>query len=333
MSEVLFCSSIDVECDKDAHWRVRRPLSCSNVPEGVERVLKPLQEHFSVKWTLLISPEVLEDEWAIGALFMLEQAELGTHLHCEFVEPQAEHDCERTDKPQSALPAELEREKLERLTEKFEERTGKRPVSFRAGRFGYSSRTWEYLRTLEYGVDSSVTPWWKQRFEEGESHDHWGVRPEPYWLSPPEGPSDGGLLEVPPTIANCALLRVPDKLLGLARRNSWLKKGAQRIAGSSRPIWLRPVRSSAAEMMQLAEAVIDTWQGAGPPVLNMMFHSNELKAGMSPYCATAEDVSRLRKSVEAFLEKLTHRYSVSFLTLADVRQAWLRRALASSGLW
>lgn len=323
---VAFCATVDCECDKDGKWRVRRPLSCSNIPEGVRRVLKPLGLDFGIRWTMLLSPEVLEDDEAVDSLISMERAELGTHLHSEFVEPDAKRDCLRTDTPQSALPAELEFRKLENLTARFIQKTGNRPRSFRAGRFGYSGRTWEYLEKLGYRVDSSVTPWWRQRFEEGEGHDHWGLRPEPFWAVGPQGRGGGGVLEIPVTIGNPKLLGAPDAMIRVAARSSRLRRGAERIFSGKKVTWLRPVRSSADEMFELAVAVVENWRGKGPPILNMMFHSNELKAGMSPYCASEADVDRLRKQIEELVERLVKRYEIQFGTLSEVKERWVSAA-------
>jgi len=81
----LVAVSIDVECDKDLHWRVRRPLTFRGVEEGIGRRLAPLFAEYGVRPTYLLSPEVIRDGTCVSLLKTLEACELGTHLHPEFV--------------------------------------------------------------------------------------------------------------------------------------------------------------------------------------------------------------------------------------------------------
>jgi hypothetical protein len=323
---VVTVVSIDCECDKDEFWRVRRPLEFSNICNGIARVLRPLERDCGYRWTLLISPEVIEDDGAVNEIASLETAELGTHLHSEFVEPCAEWDCEETKLPQSALDRDVEFAKLRRLTERFSERLNRVPKSFRAGRFGYGRFTWESLVRLGYEVDSSVTPWWRQRFAAGEDHDHWGRRPEPFWIRMDTVGDGGKLLEVPVTIGNAALLRWPDWILRACSRSWRLRRLAERCGGGRGVVWLRPLRNSAEEMLELAHVIVDTWRVRTPVVLNMMFHSNELAPGMSPYARSEEDVLRLRHDLTVFAEKLSAQYDVKFCTLAEIRKLWEKNA-------
>jgi len=131
--------SLDTECDKGDGWAVRQPLSFRNVLEGVPERLQPLFDAHGIKATYLLSPEVLQNEACAALVQALKgQAELGAHLHAEFISP---HDAPRTDNThafQSDYPPEVERAKLENLTRLFQDRLGKAPTSFRAGRFGIS---------------------------------------------------------------------------------------------------------------------------------------------------------------------------------------------------
>jgi hypothetical protein len=58
----------------------------------------------------------------------------------------------------------------------------------------------------------------------------------------------------------------------------------------------------------------------------MMFHSNELAPGMSPYARSEEDVLRLRHDLTVFAEKLSAQYDVEFCTLAEIRKLWEKNA-------
>jgi len=329
VTRVVLAVSVDVECDKDANWRIRRPLSCGNVRYGIRKVLAPLRAHWGLKFTMLASPEVLIDDDAMEALLELEGAELGTHLHGEFVEPDADWQAERTDQPQSAYDASTEWQKLANLTELFVQRTGRRPRSFRAGRFGYGQRTFQYLARLGYEVDSSVTPWWRQRFPAGENHDHWGIAPTPFLVGSREEWRDGAgrLVEIPVTIGVPGLLKLPKWLLTCGRRVPGLRRFIRKAGGpENKCIWLRPLRNTVEEMIGLCDEIAAVYGRAGLVVLNMMFHSNELMPGMSPYCASEEDLRRLMSDIEGVVRGLSIRYALQPCTLSEARGEWLRVA-------
>ncbi|MEO0169496.1 MAG: hypothetical protein ABIL42_04655, partial [candidate division WOR-3 bacterium] len=85
----LFVISIDTECDKGRNWEIIRPLSFVGIYKGVGEYLQPLFEKHKIKATYLISPEVMGDDKSVEILKDVEKsgAELGTHLHGEFLEP------------------------------------------------------------------------------------------------------------------------------------------------------------------------------------------------------------------------------------------------------
>lgn len=324
MTAAVLCVSIDTECDKSADWSVRQPVRCQNVRYGVESVLRGLVERWGARFTFLLSGEVAEDPQAVDATCRLGGAEIGAHLHGEFVEPNADWSCTRTDTPQCEYPRTLEREKLLTLTRTIERVTGLRPESFRAGRFGYSESTFAFLSEQGYVVDSSVTPFWRQSFRGGITRDHWGERPEPFVIL---ADGQGGIVEIPVTIAVPGLLRFPSGLLALGKRRELARKVLKGISGNKgRAVWLRPIRSTAGEMIRLMESVLECWRGPKPAVLNMMFHSNELMAGMSPYCQTDDDVARLRRDLDEVLG-WCYRNRVGFSTLSDTARSLSRENL------
>ena len=141
--------SLDTECDKGPEWRVRRPLAFRNVVEGVPERLQPLFERHGIRPTYLLSPVVLRDDASVTLFRDLDgSAELGTHLHAEFIEPRASMDAERTEAFQGELPPFVEYGKLLNLTALFCKRFGHPPTSFRAGRYGLGRRTLRFLEQL-----------------------------------------------------------------------------------------------------------------------------------------------------------------------------------------
>jgi len=303
---------------------VRQPLSFRNVLEGVPERLQPLFDAHGIRATYLLSPEVLQNE-ACAALFqaLKGQAELGAHLHGEFIGP---HDVPATDNTlafQSDYPPEVERAKLENLTRLFQDCLGQAPTSFRAGRFGLSRYTLAFLEELGYLVDSSITPqtwWWRRR---GEGVNFLGAPDQPYHPSARDFRKPGRmrLLEVPVTLINPFWDRVPRRLryaLNPIRRSQivFLNLFFRRHLGGT---WLRPTYSTPEEMLRVTEYIVRR-EGRRDVVLCMMFHSNEATAGMSPYHAAPAEVARFLGRIKVFCSALFERYDAVSIGLTEARE-------------
>ena len=271
MQEVFLCVSIDCECDKGPHWRVRRPLTFEGIRVGISERLHPLFRRYYAKPTYLLSPEIVRNEHCVEQLAALVDCELGTHLHGEFAEPGA-FEPEVTSDVQREYAPELERAKIASMTDGFRTAFARAPLSFRAGRFGIGAHTLSILEDLGYAVESSVTP-----------HVDWssvsrglsflGAPSQPYRPDPrrPTQRGTSALLEVPVTIRPHTLCRLP--LVG-----RWLE-----------PRWLRPTWSYGDELIAIACDEIDEARRSrpkGPVVLHAMLHNVEVIAGASPYAQT-----------------------------------------------
>ena len=287
---VFLSVSIDCECDKGPGWRSQRPLAFEGVREGILRRLAPLFARYGAKATYLLSPEVIRDEASAEALRELAadgEAELGAHLHGEFAEPGA-FEPDVTTAFQRDYPPDVERAKLAYLTDLFAAAFGRKPTSFRAGRFGIGTESLGILEDLGYRVESSVTPHmdWSRSGAPGLSFV--GAPTQPYHPDPrdPTRPGKSRLLEVPVTIRPRAVNRLP--LVG------------KRID----PRWLRPTRGSGAALVGLAREEIAAARARDPrrPVaLNAMFHNVEILPGASPYAATEREAAAILSRLEALL--------------------------------
>jgi hypothetical protein len=316
---VVLVVSIDVECDKNPHWEIQKPLRFDSVTQGLPRVLEPVFRRFEIVPTLLLSPEVIRDEGAMRVLTSLPHCELGTHLHGEFIEPHAVPDPAITSDPQSRYSPEVEQAKLKNLTELFVSRVGRRPTSFRAGCWAATGRTVGFLDELGYLVDSSVTPFRTNVFPEGSSCNHWGAPLRPYRPSRSDIRRNGGLnlLEVPVTILRPSFARWPAAIL---RRLSDRTMQRSRILSvlhlSPKQVWLRPFRGTAAELTAWADLVIASWRGTGPAILNIMFHSVDATPGASPTAQTVADVARLSDDLSGLFQHLRGTYDVTAMGLS-----------------
>lgn len=303
-SRAYLCVSIDTECDKGKGWRCQRPISFAGIHDGLRTRLQPLFESFGAKPTYLLSPEVLRDEASVEVLRALEdRAELGTHLHGEYAEPDA-FEPDVTTAFQRDYTPEVERRKLTYLTDRFIRAFGHQPLSFRAGRFGIGSSSIEILESLGYAVESSVTPLmdWSSAGAPGLAFPD--APTQPYRPDPlaPGQPGDAAILEVPVTI----------------RRSVW---NALPIVGSRiDPRWLRPTRGTADGLVRVAEdEIADARRRAPgrPVVLNAMFHNVEVVPETSPYAATEDEARGILGRLRALLE-FARRESISVVGLGDV---------------
>lgn len=303
--------SIDTECDKDILWNIPHPITYRNTEYGIQERLTPLFEAFQLKPTYLLSPEIIRHQASVDVLKNLKHAELGTHLHIEFIEP------DRIDQPhdthgyQGALPLPLEKAKLQNLTQLFESTFGYRPTSFRAGRFGTSANTFNILQELGYKVDSSITPFKTLHFDQHRINN-WGFYPWPFRIP------NTTLTQIPVSIINPGYMKLPTFLLKqLSDQDSLVKKVLRKLGIRGTTYWLRPMRHAPEELIQIAEMIIQATPKTITPTLNIMFHSNEILPMTSPYCKTAEDVDYFISSLQQLFMYLHQSYQVCSIGLSD----------------
>jgi hypothetical protein len=288
----FLCVTLDTEVDRDPLWRISNPVSFSSITRGIPELLSPLFRKYGVKPTYLLSAEVMEDRQSVGVLLELQrrgEAELGTHLHVEFVEPHrtlfresmAGFDADAT---QNQLSAELEEQKLQNLTDSFVRSFGHPPTAFRAGRFAMGQHTLPILAKLGYCVDSSVTPGIYWDYPEGVVDYRTSIA-EPEWRAF----GDKKILELPVSIRPQGPLAPFVRDLPSLSRRAILK-----LAGRyTEYCWLRPSFSSGTKMIALKKS-------SPLPFMVMMLHSMEVIPKASPYAQTQADVQRILQNMEEF---------------------------------
>ncbi|MEO0151989.1 MAG: hypothetical protein ABIL52_08385 [candidate division WOR-3 bacterium] len=265
--ERYFIISIDTECDKDKHWRIIKPLSFIGVYEGVE-ILEKIFEKYNIKAVYLLSPEVIKDEKSVLIFrdLIKKGVELGTHLHGEFIEPYEKKNIEFANDYNFNYSDEVEFEKLKNLTNLFIEKFSFNPISYRAGRFSISQRTYKFLKVLNYRVDSSVVP-----FSKISDVDHTDKPDYPYFVN--------DILEVPITVysRNPKLYKFlrNSKLYNLRR----IRKIFNKFFGN---IWIRPSNFSFEEMKFAIEKYEKKYKNK-KIFINVMFHNVEVIENLSPY--------------------------------------------------
>jgi hypothetical protein len=301
---VQLAVSLDVEPDCDPQWRRSKPLSFDNIFQGIGDFFHPLCNSLGTPPTYLVTVEVLENRKCIEFFRRLEGTfELGLHLHPEFVEPRKSITTYDGSVPREFLSRDhspdVRADKIRNAADLFVRAFDRRPTSFRAGRFSVDGPTLGILSDLGFTVDSSVTPfvnWARQGGPDFSRCD----RLVPYHPSRSDALAAGslGILEIPVTI--------------LPRReflpNRWYTHR-----------WFRPSLTPFRTLKNIAD---ETAKSQSPGLLNMMFHSMELKTGCSPYSRYSFMTYLIRERIRKILSYTRTRYpDIKPVTLAEVAGA------------
>jgi peptidoglycan/xylan/chitin deacetylase (PgdA/CDA1 family) len=260
------------------------------------------------------STEVLRTLQAIG------DCEVGAHHHAWETPPCTEQDIRRH--PYAAnLPLPQFEDQLARLTDTIEAAVGRRPVSYRSGRFGFSAAHVAALERLGYQVESSVAPLFYEAHKNGP--DFVEAPLTPYFLAydSATAPGTSGLLEVP---VSAALNRkLPKRLQYLYARapQPYTSKRILRKLGLAHVRWLRPSYSSLDDMIALARDLA----AADEPVLNLLFHSSEAMVGGSPYNRTGAELAAFCDRLERFFEFATGTLKATPSTFSEFRREYVRQ--------
>ena len=323
MPRCFFALTVDTECDKAEHWRTRYPIRCANIIEELPQLFHRRAVALGLRPTYLLSPEVLRDRDAVAALRSLESTyELGTHLHGEYIEPEADWNAPGTYAMQCNYSAEVEWQKLRNLTALFQEVIGESPRSFRAGRYGIAARSIAMLERLGYWVDSSVTPykWWAPnvRFLDAPVL--------PYTPSTEDlcRAGQGQLLELPVSVYPGAFGWLPSAW----RRRfnpyhpvvAWLWRRWNRYVWDLRPRLFYAAFTPLPELLRTVDWYLKLAQRTGSDVaLVMTCHSCEFRPGANPYFSSRSQCQRFLDTMFRTAEYALRRGCIG-ATLAEIAQ-------------
>lgn len=306
----FFMVGIDTEADDQWSLEGRKRLSVENA-RALPR-LQSLCDTYGVRPSYLVTHEMATREPSksiLRDLFATGRCEIGAHLHPWSSPPYREEDLVGRY-PSQLKDSELEPQ-LRELTEAIETSIGVRPVSYRAGRHGFDTRSLAILERLGYLVDTSVDPLFNETRKGGPSFA--GATVSPYW--PDRGdllrPGTSNVLEIPVSSATApALPKTLERLFTSLPAIPW--RGYFKRLGL-RAVWLRPSYSNVDDAKGLASALV----ARGVPTLNMLFHSSELVPGGSPYNRTAADVDRFFERLERVFEHIMKRLEARGVTYRE----------------
>ncbi len=311
--------SIDVE---------EEGLFCGQYPRypGVTNVaalsrLDFIPRDFGLPLTLLVSYRVAQDPAACEILARWRdrhQAEIGVHLHPWSTPPISEMSLPEPIPPEQ-LPLPLLRDKLTNLVAQVRGSLGVKPTSFRTGRFEVGPKVLGLLPEFGFQVDSSVVPLTLKG-----GGDYFLAPADPFRLAPAAA-GEPALLEAPLTLVPLIppLARLAPRLPGYPGRG--LLSCFQYVAAAGvQPAWF------SLPSMRLAATL---HRRRGGRVLNMFFHSSELKPGASRLFPSEAAVAGLVAKIRTFLDWLVRSGPVEGVTLSGLYQEWVagRLLLASPG--
>lgn len=318
--KIYFLVTIDTECDKRRDWSVRYPFEFRNILEAIPDRLQPLFNKHKVKPTFLLSPEIISDKLCVSMFKSLAgDFELGTHLHGEYIEPQSNFFAPSTAEFQADYSYDVELAKLQNLTKLFQNNFGYPPTSFRAGRFGLGPHSLKILEQLGYKVDSSIFPFNRiKTLNQDYNYYYFPVKAYYPDLNDYSRPSPNKtILHIPVTVHNRLFQRLPKALGKPLSKSSFATGLLKKFIGRSsiKTFSLRPSTNSFDQMKEIILAHIGLHDEDEPVFLNMMFHSNELAEGCSPYPQTEDEVRALLARIDELFKFMKNK--VNFITMSE----------------
>ena len=306
--------SVVVDTEEEFDWS--RPLSRENT--SVTNVTYQERAHgifrrFGLVPTYVVDFPVADDPDAVAALSRLlndDEAEIGAHLH-PWVNPPLDEPVTPFNSYAGNLPPQLERAKLEALTDRIVSAFGRRPRVYRAGRYGLGPQTYCHLEALGYRLDTSVVPY--TSFAADGGPDYSGVSGWGHWVS-----TGSSLLEVPLTTGFCGILRhagpgIYPRLIGRAGMRFRVPGIAARLRLLER-IRLTPEGPNAAELKRL----IRTLFAAGQRHFVLSYHSPSLVPGHTPYVQTQDELAKFLATMEEVLAYVVGYLGVVPATMTEV---------------
>src|SRR5215510_8333567 len=262
--------------------------------------LHALFARHGVRPTYVITYPVATDARSADVLRGLQaggDCEIGAHHHAWETPPCTAEDVRRHPYA-SNLPLLQFEDQLARLTDAIESAVGRRPVSYRSGRFGFSAAHVAALERLGYQIESSVAPLFYEAHKNGPDFVEAPLRPYFLAYDSETTPGTSNLLEVPCSAALNRRLPRPIQYAYARAPKPYTTKRVLRKLGIARVRWLRPSYSSLDDMLSLARDLA----AANEPVLNLLFHSSEAIVRGSPYNRTDPDLTAFCDRLERFFD-------------------------------
>lgn len=318
----MMLAVITVDTEPDNVWGNFRSGGLDNI-RALDRFHSFMAE-LGVSPTYLITYSVASDPEAVSRLQRFARngpLEVGAHLHAWETPPYLRDGSDR-QYPVFAhdLQPDLVHDKLQTLTECIAENFT-RPVSYRAGRFGFAREHIRVLESLGYAVDSSITPLEDRSEKYGLPASLGGPGGRDYRRAPLEpyhpayeddlAPGSSRLLEVPVTVG---ATRSWPGLLAFHRNSPDLLQRVLRKARISEVVMASPSEYGWPQQ----ERLLATCLHSGRTVFNLIVHSSETMAGGAPWVRDDAAVEVLYDRLRRCIVWLRERAGARYVTLGQI---------------
>ena len=282
---------------------------------------------YLVDYAVATQPEGYEP---IREILRSGRCEIGAHLQPWETPPFAE-DLSVPTSYNHNLPAWLQKEKLQRLTEVIVANFGVQPVTYRAGRNGVGEEIAHILEVLGYQIDASVLPGHDVRRRGGQ--DFRRAFNQPYWFG-----SDRQLLELPLTTAFAGLLaRAGEPQMFNASFYTALSRpdtvrlhlpGIFARLGLLERITLTPEGVSIQELKRLTRILLRH----GQRVFIFNYHSSALLPGSTPYVRSRAELDRMIRTIDEYLHFFIDEIGGITKTPVELRSMLIPRPVPAENL-
>jgi hypothetical protein len=275
--------------------------------ENVKKIrkLQGIFDKYRVRPTYLVNYPVATDRCSIEMFreFLgAGKCEVGAHCH-PWNTPPFEESLGEYNSMLCNLPDDLQYRKLASLKDAICNNLDVTPVSFRAGRWGFSRSIASALVKLGFKIDTSVTPYTDWSIYSGV--DYRASTPDPYRFDADNifRPANSGQLwQIPASIGFVqSHYKACNWLLRQAERAVLRKlriKGILARLHLLNMVFLSPEVSSGKDMVRLARRM----RSLGFTVLNLFFHSATLLPGRNPFTANEQDEQIFYQRLVDFFE-------------------------------
>jgi hypothetical protein len=320
-----FCITIDTE--EEGRWGRGFPREGHSV-EHIKELprLQALFDKYGIKPVYLVDYPVVKNSLSLGILKDISddgRCEIGAHVH-PWCNPPLEEDNDKYHSYLSNLPLQLQKEKIRILSDEIEKSFGKRPLSFRAGRYGFNGKTVEALESQGYLVDSSVTPYKSWEHDGGPSFI--GAPVSPYFPATADVNKSEGermLLELPVSVgfnrANFDIAYKVHEYLSAKPFSSFHIIGIMDRLKILRKVFLTPELFSFEEMKMLTKIFVYK----KIPLLVMMFHSTIISPGKTPYLRNGNELEQFYLKLDNYFDFAINDIKLRNCTLIEFRNQYI----------
>lgn len=244
---------------------------------------------------------IVSKQPAIGVLkhyLDADQCEIGAHLH-PWVNPPIKEKMSFSNMYPGNLGYQLEKDKLEQLTNQIIKSFNIQPSSYKAGRYGVSKSTAGIMSELGYDIDLSICTAFDYRADGGPDFSDFAAKP--YYFG-----RNNNLLEIPLSGAFSGWAgSLAKPLYNIAGHFNFLKaRGILSRLNAVDRLMLSPEGYETEEHVKLTEFLL----GQGVRTFTWNFHSPTVVPGLTMY-------TQSEKEVQHFLDKFKRYFDYFFNTL------------------